>query len=48
MSKQSNQRYRKEVLKNNQDSIKNSVKKENEQNSVTENSNDKQGNTKAK
>lgn len=48
MSKQSNQRYRKEVLKNKQDSIKNSVNKENEQNSVTENSNDKQSNTKTK
>ena len=36
MSKQSNQRYRKEVIKNKQDSIKSSMSKSDVQNSILE------------
>lgn len=48
MSKQSNQRYRKEVIKNKQDSIKSSVSKSNVQNSVPENRKEHYGNAESK
>jgi len=46
MSKQSNQRYRKEVLKDK--NMKSSVNNQNEKNSVTEGRKENHGNTEAK
>ncbi len=48
MSKQSNQRYRKEVMKNKQDSIKSSVSKSDAQSSTLKNGKEGYGHTDSK